>query len=55
MTYKVTITESLTLAVSCSAESPEEAIVQVRKEYEQGKHILSADHFSEVHFDVEEL
>ena len=55
MEYKVTITESLVLGVLCSADSPGEALEQVRDEYKQQKHVLSADHFCQVNFDVEEL
>ena len=50
--YRVTITETLTRTVDVTAESKEAAEQIVNDEWYIGKHILSADDFTGVEFEV---
>ncbi len=48
--YQIEITETLQTVVEVEADSMEEAIAQIRKEWREGNIILDADHFVGVEF-----
>jgi hypothetical protein len=50
--YTVRITETLELSMDIEARNAEEAEGIVRSEYKNGTHILRADHFTDVDFNV---
>lgn len=55
MKYNVTITETLKKTVEVEADSYDEAVQSVTDEWKNGDHILDADNFVDVDFDVEEI
>jgi hypothetical protein len=51
-TYKVTITEKLEMTVNVEASSRSEAERFAERQWENGKHVLTADNFRGVTFRV---
>lgn len=54
-TYVVTITETLEKEVMIKAKNPIEAKEAVRKEWNEGNHVLDASNFTGVDFYTEEI
>lgn len=54
-TYVVTITETLEKEVVIKAKNPIDAKEAVRREWNEGVHVLDASNFTEVRFYTEEI
>jgi len=54
-TYRVTIIETLEKVTEITANNPDEARTITESRWKNGYHTLTADNFSGVSFDVEEI